>query len=362
MVNYIYHRIIKLIIIQFFILNIVYVSGTLAQEKRFELYGYSQVDFSVSNSSGSFSGFNQRRLNLIGEFFLDHKIRVLSDVEFEGGTDITPNDPNSVGTVKISRAWMEYSFSSELKIRGGKMITPFGIYNLIHDASASYFAVDPPLMYSDLRLFKSLQPNKLFSKYYTGIEVLGTFDLDRDGSQLEYSVGIGNGRGLNSAGEDLNNNRSISARIMYRPSLLRGFQIGSSFYMDRNYMGLGGVKNDFEYAYGFDMQYEDSELQIQVEGLASSYKLLNKGRITTGISYIQIAYTFFDILTPFANYSIALIDLSNKESGFHRFNFGVNYAISPYLFLKTEIQFHQTEEEFSENSFNVFKISAAIAF
>ncbi len=340
----------------------MFVSTSLAQEKRFELYGFSQIDFSASNSSGSISGFNLRRINLIGEFFLDQKIRVLSDIEFKGGTDITPNDPNSVGTLKVSRAWLEYSVSSELKVRAGKMITPFGLYNLIHDASASYFAVDPPLLYSDLKLFPSLPSNRLFAKYYTGVEFLGTFDLDKEGSQLEYSVGIGNGRGLSITGDDLNNNRSLSARIMYRPSVFRGFQIGSSFYTDRNFEGIGGVKNDLEYAYGIDLQFENSEMQIQAEGLASSYKIINGNRITAGISYIQIAYTFFDVLTSFVNYSIVLADLSNNNSVFSRFNLGLNYAISPNLFLKTEIQFHQSEEEFSENNFNVFKISAAIAF
>ncbi len=352
----------RFILIVLFFCVVLSTNDLHAQERRYEIYGYGQLDFTTSNRVGAVSGFNQKRLNLIEEFFIDKNIRVLSDVEFEGGEDITVNDPTSFGTIKISRAWMEYTVASELKIRGGKMLTPFGLYNLIHDAAASYYPVDPPVMYSDLTLFSNQSPQRLFSKYYVGVEVLGTFDLDKSGSQLEYSVGIGNGRGLNVEGDDLNNNRSISARIMYRPSFLEGMQFGTSFYSDRNYYGIAGVTNDLEYAYAIDLQFENNYFHIQAEGLTSSYLLTTGVRRTTGIGYVQLGYTLFDVLTPFANYSVVLYDMTGHDYGFSRFNFGLNYAVSPNLFLKTEIQFHQSEEQFSKEAFNVFKFSAAIAF
>ena len=335
---------------------------SFAQQTKYELYGYSQIDFSASSQQGTKSGFSQRRLNLIGEYFLDKNIRVLNDIEYENGTDISPSDSNSTGVIKVSRMWIEYSVAPQLKIRAGKMFTPFGLYNLIHDASASYFPVDPPIMYSSLKLFNGLPAQRLFAKYYTGIELLGIFEIDSEGGQIEYSAGIGNGRGISKFGEDLNNNRSLSFRAMYRPSFLEGLQFGTSYYLDRNYYGIGGVKNDDEYSAGLDIQYENDNLQLQTEGLISSYKLLSGKKDLITVGYLQAAYTFYDVLTPFVNYTVISNNIKSNEVSFSRLNFGINWAVSINLFLKSEIQFHESEEEHSDKSFEVFKLSAAIAF
>jgi hypothetical protein len=334
-----------------------------AQERTYEIYGFAQLDFQASTAAGSTSGFEQKRLNLIGEYFLENRIRFLSDIEFEGGTDIAVNDSSSYGLVKISRAWVEYTVAPQLKLRAGKMLTPFGLYNLIHDASASYFPVDPPLMYSKFKVSPNGNSQRLYSKYFIGLEATGTFELDKAGSQLEYSVGIGNGRGLTSDGADLNNNRAILSRLMYRPSFFTGSQFGLSFYTDKNYYGIDGVRNDNEYAYAFDFQYEDSYLQIQSEFMLSDFENNLGERQTAFVSYLQAAYTLWDVLTPFANYSKVLFDLDNHDSGFNRINFGVNWAVSPYLFLKSEIQFHSTEEEMNAvEDFIVYKATIAVAF
>jgi len=334
----------------------------MAQGRQYTLYGYGQVDFSASSRKGSTSGFDQRRINFIGEFFPAEQMRVLTDIEYEGGTNIDAGNSSYSGAVKISRVWLEYTVMPELKIRAGKMLTAFGLYNLIHDASASYFPLEAPIMYSMFSFSPNLKPQRLYSKYHIGIELLGTFDLDDTGSQLEYSVGIGNGRGAKADGTDINNGRSFYSRMIYRPSILSGLQIGSSFYYDRNYEGLGGIQNDLEYTYAFDLQYENNSFQFQTEGLITNYKTIDNTRQSTGVWYAQLVYNMFDVLSPYINYSAILFDIKNSEHGFSRTNLGINWSVSPYLYLKSEIQFHDAEEVLGDESFNVYKISAAFAF
>lgn len=334
----------------------------LPQTKQFLLYGYGQFDFSASTLTGSFSSFDQRRINLIGEFSPEEKMRILTDIEYEGGTTLNVGDSTYNGTIKISRALLEYTLVPECKVRIGKMLTPFGLYNLVHDASVSYFPLEPPIMYSELKLDPNLKAQRLYSKYQIGIEVLGTINLNDSGSQLDYSLVIGNGRGLKSDGTDINNNKSLSSRLIYRPSSIPGFQLGSSFYFDRNYSGLGGIQNDLEYTLGFDLQYESSSFQLQMEGMMTDYEIARNQRRSTGVEYIQLVYTMYDALSPYINYSLIQFDLANQEKSYSRINLGINWEVSSYLFLKSEIQFHEAEELLSDQSFNVFKISAAFTF
>ncbi|MBA4320643.1 MAG: hypothetical protein C0412_19800 [Flavobacterium sp.] len=352
----------KRLLVVFIILVSVLSIESIAQSKQWTLYGYGQVDFLASTKSGTKSGFDQRRVNLIGEFFPDEKMRVLTDIEYEGGATLNVGDSSYSGTIKISRAWLEYTVFPELKFRAGKMLTPFGLYNLVHDASASYFPLEPPIMYSELLLDPKLRAQRLYSKYQIGVEVLGTINLNEDGSQLDYSIGLGNGRGAMNDGTDINNNRSVSSRMVYRPSSVAGLQIGSSIYFDRNYSGLGGIKNDLEYSGGVDLQYENSFLQFQMEGMLTNYKITSSSRMSTGAGYAQIVYTVFDELSPYINYSIVLFDLKNSENKLARTNLGINWAVSQNLFLKSEIQFHEAEETVSDESFKVFVISAAFTF
>jgi len=334
-----------------------------AQNRSYEFYGFAQLDFESSNKSGSISSFNQKRLNLIGEYFLESNLRFLSDIEFEGGAVMDAEGNVQQGTIKVSRTWVEYTFAPELKLRAGKMLTPFGLYNLIHDASASYYSVDPPLLFTPIQIFTGITPQRLYGKYFVGIEALGTFDLNSSGAQLEYSFGIGNGRGADSSGKDVNQNKAIIGRLVFRPDWIWGLQFGTSFYTDRNHDGIGGIKNDRETTFGFDLEYDNDNLQIQAEILSADFTgVFGKGQ-TALVYYGQAAYTIWDVLTPFVNYTVVRPNTDDDESGFDRFNLGINWAVSMNLFLKTEFQFHTSEEEIlTHEGFEVFKATAAVAF
>ena len=339
-----------------------YFPFNLSQERKYEFYGYGQVEYQASDKKDAINGFNQRRVNLIGEYFIDQNIRVLTDIEYEGSTELNTTDSIYNGGIKVSRMWIEYTVSPILNFRAGKMLAPFGLYNLIHDASASYYAVDAPIMYLRFNFFPGVRAQRLISKYNTGVSVFGTFNLDNKGSQIEYDLGISNGRGMLANGTDANQNKAVFGRLMYRPSFLMGLQLGSSYYADKNLSGIGGITNDYETNFGADIQYENSDVQIQAESMLATFTNPSQTRQTSSVNYIQAAYTLWDILTPFVNFTSVLPDFNNTENKYHRWNFGLNYALSSTLYLKSEFQFHSFEEENSENNFIVFKSSLAVAF
>jgi len=343
-------------------LLLVIPSTTFSQERKYILYGFGQIDYQASDKKNFINGFNQRRVNLIGEYFLDQNIRVLTDLEYEGGADMSASDSVFNGGFKVSRMWVEYTVMPELKIRAGKMLTPFGLYNLIHDASASYYAVDPPIMYLPFAFFPGIPSQRLIAKYSTGLEFLGTINLNNRGAQLEYDFGISNGRGMAPDGTDANQNKAVYGRLMLRPSLVQGLQLGTSFYHDKNAIGIGGTIDDDETNFGFDVQYESRALQIQAESMFSKFANPFARRQTATVSYAQAAYTLWDVFTPFLNFTSVLPNISNNDHSYQRWNIGLNYALSLNLYVKTEIQFHSFEEDHVDGSFNMLKSSLAVAF
>ncbi len=88
--------------------------------------------------------------------------------EFEDGADISYSPSNSKGTIKISRGFFEYSFSDVIILSVGKILTPFGMLNEVHDFSITFLPIEMPLPY------RAIIPNgangyaRTFSKYSTG--------------------------------------------------------------------------------------------------------------------------------------------------------------------------------------------------
>ncbi len=330
-----------------------------AEESRHALYGYSQTDLKASSNSAFPSTFLQRRVNLIGDIFVDDRVRTLVDIEFEG--DASHSSQEQIGTIKLSRAWGEYTMFPELKIRVGKMLTPFGLYNVVHDFSATYFPIDPPPMYLIQQPFPTRPAQRFFGKYFTGIEALGTYDINASSSQLEYSLGIGNGRGAQADGSDSNNDKCILARIAYRPSFVEGMQVGMSWYADRNVNGIG-VPNDYERSSAIDVQYENSKIQIQSEMMTASFTDTLGNARRALITYCQFAYTLFERITPYTSYTVTNYNIKTSNLFFERFHIGINIAVTGHLFIKTEIQFHSAEDEKAVGDFQIIQGSVAIAF
>ncbi len=326
----------------------------------YNFFGYSQIDYSVSNNvNDNQAKFEITRLNLIGDFNLNPNARFVTDIELEHNLNIASN--GNIGVIKFSQVWAEYSFLPEFKLRAGKILTNFGLYNKIHDASPTYFSINSPYIYSRFSPNNTAHAQRFYGKYILGIEATGTLDIDENGTQLEYSFMFGNGRNDFVGNSYLDNNTAFASRIYLTPSFLRGFQIGCSVYGDKNEMGIANHSNGVEITPALELQYEYQDFQFQGEVFFPSFKDSVANNQNSILSYIHFAYTLFDVLTPYTQFAFLEFGGINDNKA-SQIVLGLNYAISNNFFIKAEAQYNTMEMGLIKTDFGSLKSSLSIAF
>jgi hypothetical protein len=136
------------------------------------------------------------------------------------------NDNNRLvylGGIAIERAYVEYTLSPYLKIRAGRFLTPWGIWNVDH---GSPVIIGPNKPY--------IVGEGFFPEAQTGFEALGTAPLGD--ATIGYHLTLSNGRGPAAAYEDLDGNKAIGGRIF-----LRGYWLGQT---DLGVSGYAGTVTD----------------------------------------------------------------------------------------------------------------------
>ena len=344
----------------YIVLFALLVNKSYAFIENSNFYGYGQIDYSIAQKGNTKSSFDIVRFNIIGDIQLSPQARFISDIELEDNTFMGPK--GNIGSIKFSQFWVEYSFLPEIKLRAGKFLTNFGLYNKIHDASPTYFSIAPPLLYN--RFQPNIEfdnPQRFFGKYLMGSELTGTVDLGHQGSQFEYSLMFGNGRNDYVDTTYISHNTALAGRLLFRPEFISGFHIGTSFYTDINEIGMGGVHNSRELTIGVEAQYEYQALQIQSEIMLAKFKNLSNEDQKAILTYVQLAYTFKDLLTPYIQLNYLKFNQKNDDAVALGI-FGLNYAISNQFFIKTEAQYNYKSMMKNVVDFGAFKASLSLAF
>ena len=206
-------------------------AGVFGQEREVSNYGYIDLEFDYDTEE-KVSTFDGKHFNLISTYTFD-QFRVFAEVEWEHGTVIEDSPEESEGEVALERAWFEYVHSDGLKVRGGKFLTPFGIMNIIHNATPTFLTTSLPSIYQSHRPF-GLGKDRLYGRFYTGLQLGGTFRMD-SGVRFWYAVGMGNGRSDEQFSSDNDTNKSLLGRFKVR---YNRFDLGFSHYRDRNATGF----------------------------------------------------------------------------------------------------------------------------
>ncbi|MDZ7276627.1 MAG: hypothetical protein ONB53_21875 [candidate division KSB1 bacterium] len=198
-------------------------------------HGYLTFEAEVSNrdSVGWHGTFRLHHFNLFGNYLLGARARVFGEIEFEYGAD-TGNDEydnRPAGFIRLERAWFEYAFSEKLKLLLGKFLTPYGIYNEIHDAAPAYdTSLLPQSLYGKHQNpFGDLQ--RFYPKFSLGVQALGSFGIRS--VSLQYQFILVNGRGRQAFEQDDNGDKGLGARFTAELPAA-GLKLGYSFYTDKN--------------------------------------------------------------------------------------------------------------------------------
>lgn len=336
-------------------------SVSFAQESKLTVYGYFDLELESNNKDavGKRWTFDQHHFNVLTIYRLDDRFRVLGEIEWEHGIQLTTGNNNSSGLVALERAWLEYEYNSAFKVKVGKFLPPFGIYNLKHDATPTYLSSFLPSSIYGKHINTLGEKQRLYAKFATGVQVLGTLTADQ--WQGEYYLYVSNGRGPDPGEKDDNSNKGLGGRLVVQPPV-EAFRLGMSFYTDKN-----GDANTKQSTLAFDASLHHSNVHLETEFFSPKLEKVDttgtpNGNFQTGMGYyVQGAYTFFDKLTPFARYDLFDPDVDKGDDGESDIVLGINFSVTPAVYLKSEIHFLSFQNP-SIKSYEMFVSSIAVAF
>ncbi|MFQ5608349.1 MAG: hypothetical protein ACE5GA_10410, partial [Candidatus Zixiibacteriota bacterium] len=333
-----------------------------AQQQRLRAYGYFDLETEISNknSAGKRWTFDQHHFNVITIYRVDDRTRVFSEIEWEHGVELSTDPAVSSGLVALERAWLEYSSSQTFRVKAGKFLVPFGIFNLEHDASPTYLSTSLPGSVYGKRRNTVGSNQRLFSKFGTGLQVLGEFGFSA--GDLAYYLYLVNGRGPEPHKQDNNSNKGIGGRLYFSGSLDL-YRIGLSYYGDRN--GVADDTRQRSLAFDAELNYHGFKLQTELilpemENVSLSGFPDGSFRSSAGF-YAQGSFEVSDKITPFGRYEFFDPDRDTGNNRENIFVLGLNASLTHHLYLKAEGHLHRLQNP-GVRGYERFVSSVAVAF
>ena len=296
----------------------------------------------------------------------------------------------------IERMHLDFHPSDQFKIKLGKFLTPFGIWNVDHGAPALP-TVNLPLMFGILRLIPYDQ---------TGIEFYGNLPIKS--SNIGYHAYVGNGQ--NNKDEQLNLDHNISAggRLFFNTRKLFNLidvtfgvsgYAGQSTFIDQQILVYNNAKakaavdvfyphyatyneNAYKYDGGADIRLKIFDLEIigeffhnYVEEHTYIGDIYNADQSWGKVPnyhytsyYIYAGYTFFNLITPYGRYdwakgeNIQYVYYTYKAAKYIEYVYGIRVRPYPFLVWKTEGSYRPKQDDLVIGDTTLYTTSISVAF
>ena len=323
------------------------------------------------------------RLVLYNGYKYNDHIVFNSEIEFEHGTTGSVAHSGS-GSASVEFAYVDFLIRDELNLRGGLLLTPFGVVNEIHEPTTFYGVGRPEV---ERRIIPSTWRE-------SGAGAHGTFDLSGAG-EVSYRAYVMSG--APAKGFKASDNRSLRTkgnrarfedmafvgRLEYDP--IPGIRIGGSMYYGNTGQGdktpNGQTIDGLFQMYSVDGQFQYAGLDLR--GLAvwtslDDAALINQLKEYTGSAsvgeeqsgwYVLGAYNVFsalnsgskylEYLAPFFRYE--KFDTQEKvPAGYERnpandrtqYTIGINYKPISNVVIKAEYQNLDTAAGEAKDQYN----------
>jgi hypothetical protein len=294
-----------------------------------QIHGFGDVDFSATDQKGSTSGFN------LGQFDLHFASALSKKVSYFGETTFTAQ-PNGPYTTEVERTIIRYDYNDYFKVSFGRYHTPIGYWNTAyHHGAWLQTTISRPEM---VKIGGTFIP-----VHFVGFLAEGA--IPSGGAGLNYSVGVGNGRGttISRAGDagDNNNNRAWVANLYARPVGLYGLQLGVSVYRDK--ITLADGRNFREWITGAHLVWTKESPEFLAEFANVNHRQVLTNLVTNSQAfYVQLGYRlpwFEKTLKPYYRFEYIHTPLSEQVFGNQDLvgsNLGIRYDITNYAALKGE--------------------------
>ncbi|MXZ48378.1 MAG: hypothetical protein F4235_04945 [Candidatus Dadabacteria bacterium] len=344
--------------------------------------GYGEVLIGNVKEGDANDVVDTLRLVLYNGYKYNDHIIFNSEIEFEHGTTGSNKDGQS-GSASVEFAYVDFLIRDELNLRGGLLLTPFGVVNEIHEPTTFYGVGRPEV---ERRIIPSTWRE-------SGAGAHGTFDLGSGGelSYRAYVMSSADARGFKAS-----DNRSLRikgnrarfedmafvGRLEYDP--IPGIRIGGSMYygntgQDEEVNGqtidglfqMYSVDGQFQYA-GLDLKalavwtsLDDAALINQLKEYEGNKSV---GEEQSGW-YILGAYNIFSALNSGSKYMEYLAPFFRYEqfdtqekvpAGYERnpandrtqYTIGINYKPIPNVVIKAEYQNLDTAAGQAKDQYN----------
>ena len=263
-----------------------------------KISGFSDFDFAAVNLHGTpagpfgaqtllntHSGFQEGQFVLHFSSALSQKVTAFGELSLTARADAGTGSPAAPGfNTEVERIIIRYDWNDYAKFSFGRYHTPINYWNTaFHHGQWLQTTISRPEM---IQFGGSFLPVHFVGGLFEGAVPAGHLNLN-------YNVGIGNGRGqaINRAGDagDINNNRAWLINGFIKPDALYGLQIGGSVYRDaiNNTAGLAAR----EWIESAHLIWQKESPEFLAEFANVHHQPSNGGAVSNSQAfYIQSAY------------------------------------------------------------------------
>lgn len=356
------------------------LSAQAAWYDKMTLNGYFSHEFEKRISGDSctkpgcpdeYGSFDSDMFDLVFNFQPTDRLRIAADLTWEHG----PQTEIAKGNVATEYAFAEYTISDALRIRAGKMFTPFGIYNEIHTAKPAFVIMKEPNPTNKMYFVEKGDEGLYFyPRWGSGIAAVGNAYLGD--KPFDYALMIANGdRQYDGSGDlgneydkDDNPQKGYTGRI--RLNATDDWQVGASFYRDRlnRYDGNGDLNGTGELAsLGLQSMWHITDrIGLELELVGGYHDPEGKDRIDRyGFSVLPTWLIAGDRLTLYCLYAEADPNLDKSDNKVRIIQPGVNVEVDDNFFLKIELYNVRSEKSnalLEGKQYTEFRSAIAIGF
>ena len=312
----------------------------LLDSDKVHLNGYSNFEYEYSpNRAGrgdNNGSFDAQEFDLVFNIVPSDRLRLSTDLRWEHG--ISYEDGR--GNLTISHGFAEYTLADAFRLRAGKMLIPFGIYNEIHTAKPAIFLYREP--WSIAKPDKLGFPRRFFARAGTGVEALGNASLGS--MEADYSLLVSNGESNKTANNqfenDDNSNKSVTARVRVKP--VQPLTLGASFYNDQldefdPVTGKDTGRRTRQQTVGALAQFAPGSFLVEGEWIRGRLKpSTNLTQTGTGY-YTSASYLIAERVRPYFFYQSLDPNGDVADDRATVWGPGINTRIDGAMFLKLEV-------------------------
>ena len=316
----------------------IFASGSPSNAANLEsinIYGYFDLEYCQTTGNRFYKSgpedpnlkngaFDQRHMNILADIAVDSRIALKTHIEFEHG--IHPSADSA--SVIMEYGFAEYTFGDALKIRAGKMLTPYGLYSEMHDATPAYLTTSPPDTFYRAEFYGGAM---LMPKWSTGLAVMGELSIFSTLHNVDYVIYVGNGESrftTNTSEQDDNPNKAVGGRVQFvseNEFLILGV---SGFIGDRAFTTDELRVSHVSFA-------GHASVSFSGMNITSEFGRSVLGRVTEETWYVQASMRFGRV-TPYVRYQFLNPDSSLPDDAWMITLGGVNIMMTDALALKVE--------------------------